>query len=384
MATRKETGQRKLAFVQQIRREYQSGELLPGEMLPPVRVLAKQYGLSKRLVNEALQTLAATEGWIVTVPRKGIFVAEQAGASRRFLDHAVIVLSADTRPQPTHRQTGWVDHVAYGALKEIHALGLHSVVLHPDRLCAEVLERLAPEQPYGVAMPETEPDLMLQYGEVMRASGVRVVINSDDPRLSAYDRVTSDHEAGAYQLTRWLLNQNRRNVRLAWSIEPSFYWCEQRQAGYERAMKEAGLRPLPALDCVVEPGLTGERAAETAAFIAAKLQPHLQGEQPLNGLLLASDGVVAPFEAALKSLGLSAGQDVALCGYDNYWQDLAVSGYAPARPTATIDKLNEEQGAQMVQLLLERAAPSNGGGPKAGALHRKVAPRLVVTSALDA
>lgn len=201
MATRKETLKRKTALVQQIRRDYKNGELLPGEMLPPVRELADKFGLSKRVVNEELQKLAS-EGWIFTVPRKGIFVSGDAGTSPRFLDHAVVVLSGADRPNPKHRQSGWLDYVAYGALKEIHARGLHSIVLHPDRLCAEVLERLAPEQPYGVVVPEMDGEVMQDYGKVLREKGVRVVMNSDDPRVSDFPRIVPDHVKGAALLTQ--------------------------------------------------------------------------------------------------------------------------------------------------------------------------------------
>lgn len=377
MATRKETGKRKEILSQAIRREYHSGVLVPGEMLPPVRALASRYGLSKRVVNDELQKLAE-EGWLRTVPRVGIFVRDEPQSSRRFLDHAVVVLTSaePSQPHQDQHQSGWADHVSYGALREIHACGLHSIALHPNRLCGEVIERIALDQPYGVIIPEIQPSAMQMYGELLRAQGVRVVMFGNDQRLASFDRVSSDHVQGGYVLTKWLLDQGLRHIRPSWVDEsPMEYWRIERRQGYERAMKEAGLKPLADINA----------GSRDTASLAAALKPYVDGKNPLQAVLTPSDGFVSDYAAACRALGAEPNRDVLICGYDNYWQDLQGLGHREPRPAATIDKLNEQIGAEGVRLLLEKvqAAHADGAGPQATSadpIHRTIAPQLVVTA----
>ena len=87
-----------------------------------------------------------------------------------------------------------------------------------------------------------------------------VVVNDDGPTLSQYDRVISDHEIGAYELTSWLLGQGRRRILPLWGVDRERYWVKMREAGYQRAMREAGLEPLPAVYVQVGPPSPAELA----------------------------------------------------------------------------------------------------------------------------
>jgi GntR family transcriptional regulator len=58
-----------------LRRKIKNGDWAPGEALPTVAQLAKDYGVSTASVSKALGTLRG-EGLIVTRPRWGSFVAE--------------------------------------------------------------------------------------------------------------------------------------------------------------------------------------------------------------------------------------------------------------------------------------------------------------------
>ena len=52
-----------------------SGELKPGDRLPPERELAEQLGFSRGSVNQGMLDLARM-GFLRIVPRRGAFVAE--------------------------------------------------------------------------------------------------------------------------------------------------------------------------------------------------------------------------------------------------------------------------------------------------------------------
>ena len=62
-------------FVQMMQAKILSGELKPGDRLPPERELAVQVGISRGSVNQGILDLERM-GFLRIVPRKGTFVAE--------------------------------------------------------------------------------------------------------------------------------------------------------------------------------------------------------------------------------------------------------------------------------------------------------------------
>jgi DNA-binding LacI/PurR family transcriptional regulator len=92
--------------------------------------------------------------------------------------------------------------------------------------------------------------------------------------------------------------------------------------------------------------------------------------------MVVSDREVFTVAAALRSLGVEPGRDARIVGYDNYWSDCIERSWEPFEPDATVDKLNRRTGADMVELLLERAAGQLPPEPQL----RVVAPRLIVNT----
>lgn len=65
----------KASFVESMKEKILSGELRPGDRLPPERELALEAGISRGSVNQALLDLERM-GFLHIVPRKGTFVSE--------------------------------------------------------------------------------------------------------------------------------------------------------------------------------------------------------------------------------------------------------------------------------------------------------------------
>jgi DNA-binding GntR family transcriptional regulator len=59
-----------------LRARLDEGEWLPGEQLPPARVLAEEYGVSRTTAARAVRVLAE-EGRVTVVRNWGAFVAER-------------------------------------------------------------------------------------------------------------------------------------------------------------------------------------------------------------------------------------------------------------------------------------------------------------------
>ena len=64
-------------IIQQIKRQIASGELHPGEKLPPERKLVELLGVSRTCIREAIQALAFS-GYLKVIQGKGTFVTETA------------------------------------------------------------------------------------------------------------------------------------------------------------------------------------------------------------------------------------------------------------------------------------------------------------------
>lgn len=65
----------KKSFVDEMQSRILSGELRPGDRLPPERELAEQMGISRGSVNQGILDLERM-GFLRVVPRKGTFVAD--------------------------------------------------------------------------------------------------------------------------------------------------------------------------------------------------------------------------------------------------------------------------------------------------------------------
>ena len=94
---------------------------------------------------------------------------------------------------------------------------------------------------------------------------------------------------------------------------------------------------------------------------------------PVDGILVVSDGLVPTLAAGCKLLGHGPGRDLDLVGYDHYWTDLGERELEPTAPVASIDKLNADCGRALVELLDDRIAGRLPPAPQ----HRVIMPQLV-------
>ncbi len=66
-------------LAQKMRDQMLAGVLRPGDKLPSVRVLAGELAINPNTISRAYRELE-TEGWVVSVPGKGVFVREDTAA----------------------------------------------------------------------------------------------------------------------------------------------------------------------------------------------------------------------------------------------------------------------------------------------------------------
>lgn len=305
MTSRKDAAARRRALAESIREASSSGALQPDEMLPTVRELSAQYGLSAQTVSLELRRLVA-EGLLYTVPRVGVFRSSQVAAARPFLFLAPPTDSAVGAPMHTMRlQIGFEERAA--------ELGMACIGLPLD---------IALEHRRDADLPEVAGifDASLVPGRWPAESGLPYVqyatpmVGSQSSRA---DQVSFDNEGGGRAATEHLIRQGHRVIAfLGLHVEgehnPYYEYSAHRANGWAEAMAQAGVstegllhtaKRQPA-DSRAEPGA----AAETAAALIARAD--------ITAVVGANDHAVLGLIDQLRRADIPASQWPAVVGFD--------------------------------------------------------------------
>ena len=366
------------------------GRLPAGERLPAETRLATKLNVSRSTIRLALSDLEK-EG-IVSSDKRRRIVLDVIKPNRTFLADAVALIT--DAPEHFEREkmhgTWHSNFVHTGAVDAIRSAGYDVLNIHPSRIVGDMIQRLILQQPRGVII--TRQVLQTLSGhhlpQALQEGNVPFVVYGglgraqDSKKATQYDTVASDHEAGAYELTKWLISQGRRRILRVWRLVVSNAtekqeWLSQRDRGYERAMEEAGLPPMPALEFY---NPTQPQESEKEAFrlqvhlLAGYLIEYLNGSEPIDAIMAVSDSILPMLFSALKIHGREPNQEIMIVGYDNMWQDMLSHRRDPMIPAATVDKKNLEIGHELMNLLQQRIE----GTLPAQTQHRMIKPEMIV------
>ena len=187
----------------------------------------------------------------------------------------------------------------------------------------------------------------------LRAQGVPHVLALRTDHISP--SATGDDELGGYLATRHLLDLGHRDIALV--AGPSYAsTAVARQAGYRRAMSEAGLTEV---DYLVHESTFGMDSGETVARAV------LAGAHRPTAIFAVNDNTAIGVLAAAQAAGLSVPEDLSVVGYN----DIPVSARLPVALT-TVRVPFDQIAANAVELLTQQ---------RTGALGE---PRRVVTPTL--
>ncbi len=353
-----------------LRARITSGNFSTASHLPSEQSLADEIGVSRCIIRNALGALER-DGLINRLPGLGRIPVTQG---RTLVRDLVLVLG--NPPADSACPLGYLNAVDAAAIDAVRQNN-ESVLVMDLRAARERTERLALEPPKGVIVgPEIE--LLPTHAPLVHrlaSLGAAVVVCSNDAEWAPYDRVVADQEAGGRLLTTHLLERGLRRIALMapGASEPHDWWLA-RQRGYIAAMSAAGMTALPAVPSQPLVGRPGrfdqanyeDRVRATVGWLAA---PLAAAEAP-EALITITDGDVFPLMAACRLLG----RQVAVAGYDAYWETAWERRLTADMPCATVDKDNTGIGRQLAGLLAERLAKRDV--PSRLICHP---PRLVVT-----
>ncbi len=366
-----------------LRQRIEDGSWASGDLLPSEYDLVEQLQVSRTTVRVALKQLER-EGLLQTARGRGRVIAGSRRANVGLMSQVFAVMTGlDGRPED-YRCRGYEKAVEAGMMDAIQGVHHHTLTLYLPSMTDDVIQRLAADRPKGIlvdhATGATERGKAIL--ERLAAEGFAVVVHGDGPGLDRYDRVVSDHESGSYQLARWLAQNGHKRILRVWSeLTESAYWIRARNAGYEHAMREAGLSQLPPMlmrnltdrtnrGDMQDRELFGVRARQYAGFMAE----HVLGPAPVDAVMAMTDADAYAVAAACRLLGREPNKDIAIVGYDNSWFEYMEGQWEKAHPLATIEKHNDEIGRKMVHVMMDRLEGRLPAGPQ----RVVVAPELVM------
>ncbi len=377
------TGER---LTEVIRGWIERGGLMKGENLPSERKLAEHFQVTRKTVRRVLEGLEG-EGLIRTVGRKRVVCVEPAGRDEPIMAATVVVLS-DTPPRVALRRLspGQLMMIETGAIQSIREYDSNAMVVHPNRLTGRSLRQFIEQRPRGVIAFRDTRTLQAELDQLIRIrdAGLPMVVYGYGDELASFNTVESDQENGSYELTRHLINRGCRRILRYWELHHSSgdhpVWLKDRDAGYLRAIREAGLEVLPAIRAKELPFIPASieeyhmRVQYTSGLLGKAIRRH----GPFDAVMAVSDGVAFPVTSACREMGMNPGKDVVITGYDNYWDMESAIGWEPCGPAATVDKCNEQIGHAMVELLMVIEKEDVLIGEKH---HIRLKPELIVIEA---
>ena len=354
----------KVRSVRTLKQWIQQGQLLTGEQLPAENELARLLNVSRTTVRAAVKSIEQDGLLRYNEKRRRIVVGPVQPNGGLVSDTVAILTHLTDTPaasNPFQTQTGWERYIQIGLIDSLREARMHALTLQLDLLQSDLIQTLIAVPPRGLVVlrPSLHPSASLELAVALRDKGVPVVFYGFTD-LEKFDTVTSDSASGGYELTKWLIGTGRRRLLRVWPNSKNTEtpeWVRQRSAGYERAIAESGLQSLPALEFpdLWNPQIdTREHFEMRVHLLVGYLLNHLKGPNAVDALIALTDGDCYALAAACRILGKEPNRDIAIVGYDNYWQDSPDRRWESAHPLATVDKLNIKLGHELTALLLAR------------------------------
>ena len=282
----------------------EDGDLKPGEQIPSLREMCQEYGVSSITARRALLDLI-NDG---IVERRGGLGAFVTGTLRRARIAVVIIGYSEASWRRDSGPFGQlVGGIASAAWEEEASL---SVVPINDTLRAKAsLERLLRDQPIDGVLFRIAGDVDWSILDVPRSFGVEAVLIK---RLAPGDETPSVVPdamfAGRIAVERLVRSGHRRIALIATTVSPDTY--RDHRAGFEQAMREAGLPLVP--DLMLSLGGRGTRedgVAMATRLLALKERP--------TAIVTNSDFLAAGVYEAMGAAGLSIPDDVSIVSFDD-------------------------------------------------------------------
>lgn len=291
---------------------------------------------TRRRVEEAMRTL-------------NYYPNSQARGLRSHKTDTLAFLLLD--PDPRYLADPMTDLIISGVGAVARERG-YMLLIHagkPDRLDTGLFTPIHQNRVDGaLLLLAGKPSLRRRYiDEVKRLTANFVVFEeSDDPDVAT---VIAANATGAYEIVRRLTDAGHRRIGFA-ATATSWPMIEQRFAGYQRALQDAGIGYDPALTCF--------DGVWEAAEGGRLLEVLMTQQDPPTALLAGNDLLAIGAIKALRQRGLRVPEDFAVAGFD----DFAFAEHIDP-PLTTVRIPGFDMGYAAARKLIDRIEGTDGSPP---------------------
>lgn len=189
------------------------------------------------------------------------------------------------------------------AIKYKYAIKLYTT---PEQIdYDELLKTIVAEQIDGLLVlnDELEHDEIEKLINVFKQNNIPVVLANalfDDKDVPS---VTIDYVKASYEITKLLIDQGKKDIYILSTLR-TYNVNEQKELGYIKAMKEAGLKP---------------NVFRTSGDVDLNLK-HFEEyfkDRPVDGAVAVRDSIAVSFINFIRGEGKKVPEDVAVAGFQN-------------------------------------------------------------------
>jgi len=206
------------------------------------------------------------------------------------------------------------------------------------------INRLRDQHVDGLIMMTNEPDDG-RLAKLLRKRSNVVILDEDIPGVNV-PRIFVENAQGAYLATRHLIEAGHRNIAMVSGPERLFS-VQERRAGFERAMGEAGLPIRP--DWML-------MGAYSRAFGHEAAQTLLRVPDRPSAILACSDYIAIGVLEVTRRMGLSVPSDLSLVGFDDMpFAELVDPGLTSVRQP--IAEMGQHAVEKLIALIARKVPP---------------------------
>lgn len=329
-----------LQLADDLRRQIENGTLKPGDQVTPEVELAQHHNLSRGTVRQALQLLV-NQGLLERTRRKGTFVAGNGRGASTALIGIIIPYMRDAL----------INGIVHGVENTLRLNGYSLIFGHSDgklEIEVEHIRRLQQEQARGLILwPAALPGEADLLASCLPPRFPVVLIDRLVPGLDAHS-VLVDNYGGAYRAVEHLVALGHRRIGCV-SHAGHISSVDDRVRGYQQAMLDAWLEPLP---LAVLAWRELEPDGQPPGYHDHDLTPVdrlLQAPEAATALFCINDFIAIGVMRHLLEWGGQILDRVALVGFD----DIPLAAFMPV-PLTTVAQPKFEIGEQAALLLLDQ------------------------------
>ena len=310
-----------------------------GDRAVTVTDIARAIGVSRATVSLVLRgsplVNVDTRAKVEAELRRQRYVYNRAAANLRRRTSSSVALVINDLSNPFFAEFAAGVDEALGDQGYVTLLG--STGESPQRQQA-VLGTLMEHTPAGLILSPAEGSDTAQVRQALGPTA-NVLLFNRALAGADWDFLALDNQQGAYLATRHLIERGHREIAFFGGHADSSS-CEQRRAGYQQALGEAGLSVMP--QWLIE-------SAPNRLEAARRVDELFVGGGRPSAAVCYNDTVALGLMLGLTSRGIRPGGDFAVTGFDDI-PEAAVA--VPPLTTLTVDP--RARGRQAAELLLQR------------------------------